>query len=347
LSLPFTGLAPLWDSGVPTTPVLLVAAAGAAGLINAVIGDGKAEGAKNQVLRWSALLLSLCILPLAVIAAISMGVRIQQYGLTPDRIWGLLAVVVASVYGVAYLVAAVRSAKALLDWDDHIRPANVRIALGLCGVTLFLAMPILDFGAVSARDQLARLKSGLIKDGELDWRAMAFEFGPKGRATLAQLVQSGSADQKSSAKLALAATDEWQIAQEIPGPAYKVNAANFSFQPADKVLGEDSMYELVAGGQCAQPCRIVWTGNDTFILVGQTYENGFIETAAYMRNPESGTDQPKWRRAIEVQQASGDGADNGKTKRPGITPQSRIEIRTVERRQVYVDGRPVGSYLEE
>ena len=29
VSLPFTGLAPLWDSGVPTTPVLLFAAAGA------------------------------------------------------------------------------------------------------------------------------------------------------------------------------------------------------------------------------------------------------------------------------------------------------------------------------
>ena len=332
---------------MPTTPVLLAFAAGAAGLVNAVIGDGKAEGATNRVLRWSALLLSLCILPLAVIAAISMGVRIEQYGFTPDRIWGLLAVVVASVYGVAYLAAALRSAKALLDWDDHIRPANVRIALGLCAVALFLALPILDFGAVSARDQLARLKSGLIKDGELDWRAMAFEFGPKGRAALARLAKTGSADQKSSAKMALAATAQWQIAEEIPGPSIKLNADNFSFQPADRRLDEDSMYELVAGGQCTQPCRIVWTGNDSFVLVGQTYENGFIETAAYVANPEPNVDQPKWRRAVEIQKASGDGADNGKTKRPGITSQSRVEIRTVERSQVFVDGKPVGGYLED
>ena len=73
VSLPFTGLAPLWDSGVPTTPVLLFAAAGAVGLINAVIGDGKADGSSNRILRGSALLLSLSILPLAVISARHVG----------------------------------------------------------------------------------------------------------------------------------------------------------------------------------------------------------------------------------------------------------------------------------
>ncbi len=347
LSLPFTGLSPLWASGVPTTPVLLLAAAGAAGLTNAVIGDGKTEGSHNRVLRWSALLLSCCILPLAVIAAISMGVRIEQYGFTPDRIWGLLAVVVASVYGVAYLAAALQAARvrALLDWDDHIRPANVRIALGVCTLALLLAMPILDFGAVSARDQLARLKSGVIEAGEFDWRAMAFDFGPKGREQLARLAKTGSADQRNSAKLALAAKDYWQIADEISGPAIMLNAANFSFQPANRRLDEDSMYELVAGGECQQPCRILWTADDRFIVVGQRYANSTIETAPYVRNPLAKAEQSKWQRSDAI--AADPGPNRDRPKQQVISPQSRVEIRTVERQQVFVDGNPVGQYLDE
>jgi hypothetical protein len=329
---------------VPTTPVLLAAAAGSAGLINAVIGDGKAEGSQNRVLRWSALALSLTILPLAVIAAISMGVRIEQYGFTPDRIWGLLAVVVASVYGVTYLAAAARSAKALLDWDDHIRPANVKIALGVCALALFLAMPILDFGAVSARDQLARLKSGATKAGEFDWRAMAFNFGPKGRAELARLAKTGSAEQRDSAKLALAADDYWQVSDRISGRAVALDRTNFGFQPADRRLDEDSMFALVAGGDCQRPCRIVWTAADRFVVVGQRYENSAIETTAYVRNPVAGADEPKWRRDAEVRQEA---ANNGETKRSELTPQSRVEIRTVERQQVFVDGEPVGQYLDK
>jgi hypothetical protein len=343
VSLPFTGLAPLWDSGVPTTPVLLLAAAGAVGLINAVIGDGKAEGSQNRVLRASALALSLAILPLAAIAAISMGTRIEQYGFTPDRIWGLLAVVVASFYGVAYLLAVMRNAKALLDWDDDIRPANVRIAVGLCGVVLFLALPILDFGAVSARDQLARLKSGATKAAEFDWQAMAFQFGPKGRAELRRLAKTGTAEQKDSARLALAAKDHWQIAEEIPSDTIRVDRTNFSFQPAAKRLDEDSMFELVAAGKCRLPCRVVWLDEQRILVVGKPYKNSHLEAQMYHRNARAGqADQPSW---TAIADQSFEVAPNGQDSRPDLTPQSVIEVRTVERQQVFVDGRPVGGLI--
>jgi len=99
LSLPFTGLGELRDSSIPATPLMLVAAAGAILLANAVIGNGDEERATNRVLRGSALVLVLCVLPLAVIAALSLGQRIGQYGWTPERIWGVVAVAVALGYG--------------------------------------------------------------------------------------------------------------------------------------------------------------------------------------------------------------------------------------------------------
>lgn len=344
LSLPFTGLAPLWDSGVPTTPVLLAAAAGAAGLVNAVIGDGKSDGSGNRILRWSALLLSLCILPLAVIAAISMGVRIEQYGQTPDRIWGLLAVVVATVYGVAYLAAVARSAKALLDWDDHIRPANVRIALGLCALALFLALPTMDFGAMSARDQLARLKSGATKAAEFDWQAMAFDFGPKGRAELQRLSKTGSAHQRKGAKAALASSNRWDIEELVKVEQADGAMRNFTYQPADRVLDEETRRTLISGDVCRRPCRIIWLDEKRMVVVGVRYDDGPVQSGVYrlqkdLNAKNGGADKMVWLRedayAREVEDVK------------NLNPQSKVEIHAVPMNQVYVDGKPVGDVFKK
>jgi hypothetical protein len=348
-SLPFTGLAPLWDSGVPTTPVLLLAAAGAVGLINAVIGDGKNDGSKNRVLRWSALLLSLTILPLAVIAAISMGARIQQYGFTPDRIWGLLAIIVGCVYGLAYLVAAARSgqAKALLDWDDHIRPANIKIALGVCALALFLALPIFDFGSISAKDQLARLKSGITKAEKFDWQAMAFDFGPKGREALKRLEASGTSDQRKSAKAALSSDDRWNVEMQVQAENADAYARNFTFQPANRVLDEQAKRDLVRDGQCRSPCHVIWMDNNRLMVVGKQHEAGSVESTLYVWSVSSDPSENK--RSIWTRDYSGAGGPGGNVNEPVETLQaaSKVEIRDVQMQQAFVDGMPVGQKFEK
>lgn len=357
VSLPFTGLAPLWDSGVPTTPVLLFAAAGAVGLINAVIGDGKADGSGNRILRGSALLLSLSILPLAVIAALSMGARIGQYGWTPDRIWGLIAVIVACVYGVAYLVSVAKAlrAKAPLDWDDHLRPANVKIALGICGLALFLALPILDFGAMSAQDQVARLKSGKTKEAEFDWKAMAFDFGPKGRAALAVLAKSGSDFQKESAKAAMNAGDRWNVDNEMQAERNAQLEGSFSYQPADKKLDVESRKVILRTQFCEKPCRIVWLGENRILVIGERYNDGYASSQIFKRFTREEVDA-----IIDANKADGDhqqsvpeamvwGSNYSEVAAvtkgfdADLKPQSKVEIRTVEMQQAYVDGKPVGE----
>lgn len=347
VSLPFTGLTPLWDSGVPTTPVLLFAAAGAVGLINAVIGDGKADGSRNRVLRWSALLLSLSILPLAVISALSMGARIGQYGWTPDRIWGLIAVIVACVYGVAYLVSVAKAvrAKAPLDWDDYLRPANVKIALGICGLALFLAMPIVDFGAMSARDQLARLKSGATKAAEFDWQAMAFDFGPKGRAALAILVKSGSEFERGSAKAALVSDDRWDVKQQVDAEKSDAFNRNFSYEPADRILDDKGKRDFISNGFCKSPCKIMWLANDQLVVVGRQYEGSDVEAALFSLEPGkevSGEELKElgWERKYGP-------ATVPINSKPDLNEKSKVEIRKVERQQVFVDGKPIGEAFEK
>ena len=153
LSLPFTGLSGLWDSSIPATPMMLLAGAGAILLANAVIGNGAEDRATSRVLRVSAMVLVVVVLPLAIIAAASLGQRIGQYGWTPERMWGVVAVAVAIGYG---LVGWWTVAKGREGFDDLLRPLQTKLALGLCGIALFLALPIVDFGAISASSQMAR-----------------------------------------------------------------------------------------------------------------------------------------------------------------------------------------------
>ncbi|MDQ3144634.1 MAG: DUF4153 domain-containing protein, partial [Pseudomonadota bacterium] len=211
-SLPFTGLGGLWDSPLPATGLMLLAGAGAVLLANAVIGNGKDDQASGRVLRLSALLLVLTVLPLAIIAAVSIGARIGQYGWSPERIWGVVAVGVAIVYGLAgwWSVARRRA-----QFDDLLRPVQTRLALGLCGLALFLALPIVDFGAISANSQMMRFASGKVPAGEFDWRAMAFDFGPAGRARLAQIARSGPPEQRRLASTALSSRNRYDVGYEV------------------------------------------------------------------------------------------------------------------------------------
>lgn len=354
ISLPFTGLKPLWDSNVATTPLLLLAAAGAVGLINAVIGDGKDEGSGNRLLRGSALLLSVTILPLAVIAAISMGARIAQYGFTPGRIWGLVAVVVACVYGAAYLYAAIRAARAKLplDWDDHIRPANIRIALGICVAALFLALPIVDFGAISAKDQLARLKSGRTEEAKFDWRAMASNFGPEGRKALSVLAKTGSKSQRESAKTALSSPSRWSpvVVAEQLGDFER----NIIYEAGSKKLDAQGQQIVLRDSYCKKICRLVWLSERRFAIIGHRYPAEVIETDIYIKSTKAEIDTLKARGQLDIYVAEPDQwrqerlVPKNAADQPAkqLTAQSKIEIRKVERRQFYVDGAPVGITFE-
>ena len=93
------------------------------------------------------------------------------------------------------------------DFDDPLRPLQTKLAIGLCGLALFLALPILDFGAISARSQLARLESGKVKAEEFDWTAMAFDFGPKGASGWPRSRKPGRPISASCAKAALASEE--------------------------------------------------------------------------------------------------------------------------------------------
>ena len=330
LSLPFTGLGGLWESDIPATPMLLLSGAGAILLVNAVIGDGRDEKSANAWLRRAALLLTVCVLPLAVLAALSMGQRIGQYGWTPERIWGVVAVGIAIAYGLAAWWAAFKGRQ---EFDELLRPLQTKLAIGLCGLALFLALPILDFGAISARSQLARLNSGQVTAEQFDWRAMAFDFGPEGREQLAAIAKAGAADRKKLAQTALTAKNRYDVEvvehvkteQELDRYLRKV--------PAELALPPELRVVVANANFCRErQCVLVQVNQDRMALVGRHFDKGPVEAielelkdGKWELGPVRNEPQPEFQ------------LDLGAAK---------VEIRTIERKQLFIDGKPVGENME-
>ncbi|HYC81837.1 MAG TPA: DUF4153 domain-containing protein [Croceibacterium sp.] len=191
----------LWDATRSATPLLLACAAGAFVLANAIARHGDEAMTGSRAMRIAGWVLAAVILPLALFAAVSMGLRIGQYGLAPERLWGLVAIVVACVCGVAYWAALIRGRNA--GWAGHLRKATFHLGLVVCGLAILLALPILDFGAISARNQVSRLENGRVTPEQFDFTALRWDFGSSGRKALERLSRSGNAKVAELAQAAL------------------------------------------------------------------------------------------------------------------------------------------------
>jgi len=335
-SLPFTGLSGLWESDIPATPLLLLSGAGAILLANAVIGDGRTEKSTGPVLRFAALALVLCVLPLAILAGVSMGERIGQYGWTPERIWGVIAVGIAIAYGLAAGWAVYRGGK---DFDEPLRPLQTWLAIGLCGLALLLALPILDFGAISARSQLARLEAGQVKAEEFDWTAMAFDFGPEGRERLAEMTRSGPAAQRRLAKLALDTKDRWAVAREADIVESSVDLEKrVRLLSPDIAWTDDLKRRIASRNECdaRSQCALVRVAPDKLVLLRtQGTDRYLFASMVDLRDTATGPQRPSVDMVAVAPSATEDFRNVDLAK-------ARVEVRDVTVRQVHVDGRPVG-----
>jgi len=186
-ALPLTGLAPLWETG-GTTPIMLGGAIIALLLANAVVDDSPANESRSVLLSACAAALGLFLVPMVGIATFSSALRIQQHGLSPERLWALTFIIAGSIVAVAYAVTILTRR----GWFARLRQANLRLVFLLAGIALLLATPLLSFDRIATAHQLQRLASGQVPVEMFDYRALWFDFGPPGRAAIRQLAQRSS-----------------------------------------------------------------------------------------------------------------------------------------------------------
>lgn len=326
VALPFTGLLPLWQATRSTTPVLLACVIGALILSNAVIGDSHNDERRNSILRFSAMTLGIAILPLGIIAAISTGLRIQQYGLSPDRLWAVVFTAIACAYGLAYLVALARGRT---GWAAFVRPANLTMGLGLCAIAFLLSTPLFSFGAISTRDQVARLADGRTKLEKFDWRALRWDFGPAGKAAIAQLAKTGATPAIRTAAANAAKAENRYDMEDVELTSTPVED-RFRIIPKPVPLPDALKKKIGEYGICHDKivrCALIFNEGANEAIVVTPYD-------VYAVRVIDGVPQQV--------EAPGHNFEKNST----ALAKGPIEVKTVSRRQVFADGKPIGDPFE-
>jgi hypothetical protein len=255
LTLPFTGLEPLWKTK-SATAILLVADAFLILLTNAAYQDGTEKTA--FVLKWAARLAGVLLVPITVLAAYGLSLRIGQYGLSPDRITAAACVLVAAGYAVGYTLAAVRPGA----WMKALEATNIAMAFGVIAVLLALFTPVADPRRLSVNDQVARLEKGKVKAIDFDFRFLRFKAGRYGQAAFERLKSSDKAEIREGARSASLLRDRYgapEAERAAPTPADRNRKilAKIEMLPAGTALPEDfarqfSMPDSIPLGVCSE-----------------------------------------------------------------------------------------------
>ena len=181
-SLLVTGLQPLWATK-SATAVLLGAAATLVVLINAAFQNGEIGAGLPRVIRLSAKLAALSLLPIAGIAIYSLGLRVAEYGWTTDRIIAAACLLVASCYALGYAWAALQRA----GWLTLIAPVNMAAAYVILAVLLGVFSPVADPARISVNSQVDRLMTGVTSADKFDFAYLKFQGVRYGQAALERL----------------------------------------------------------------------------------------------------------------------------------------------------------------
>lgn len=181
--LPFTGLAPLWATR-HATPILLALVFAHIALLNGVVQDGLQTSHYPRPLRLLADASSLCLPLLAGLAMHALWLRINQYGLTPDRVLAALLALVALVHGLALVRAVLQRDPA---WLSGLRQSNPPLALFAAGLLVLMHVPMLSPLQLSAANQYQRLLDARLPAERTDLGALRFQLGEPGRRYLQAL----------------------------------------------------------------------------------------------------------------------------------------------------------------
>ncbi len=179
VSLVVTGLQPLWVTRAAA--LLLIAAAAVMVIyINAAYQDGDPSRRLPHILRVAGTLAAGLLIFLVWIAAYAVWLRVKQYGWTEDRIICAAAVLVAGMFAIGYLIAALLPG----PWLKLIERCNVYGTFFFLLVLFVLCTPLGDPMRLSVTHQLWRLKTGAVTAENFDYSYLALRGGRFGRDAL-------------------------------------------------------------------------------------------------------------------------------------------------------------------
>jgi hypothetical protein len=210
-SLPFTGLASLWQTGSGTSLVLWLLAI-ALFMTNAVYQDD-CESSPYPAYLDAGLRYSMLALPvLAGIAVVGIYQRIDQYGFTVERSWAMVITAMLAGFSLGYAV------QVLIKGDEWRRGmAQVNTVMGLCLVVALAltSSPALDFRKLSVWSQMSRLDKGEVAIDKFDFSYLQ-QLAKPGRLATLSLRERYAADASVIALMDQQSNDRQFTAQPLP-----------------------------------------------------------------------------------------------------------------------------------
>ncbi|WP_419420903.1 DUF4153 domain-containing protein [Legionella sp. D16C41] len=198
LSLFFTGLAPLWQTG-HAGALLLLAAVILILLINAVYREGIYEQSLFSRQYWAAILSCYLLVPLIGLAIYALYLRIQQYGLSVERIYAVACMVIGTSYAISYALAAMLPKKRFILFTY----GNIATAFLILIILLALNTPLVDPARLFVANQLFRLQSGKVTPEKFDFAALqskGLRFGQQALQKLQTTTGQGTQYLQAKAK---------------------------------------------------------------------------------------------------------------------------------------------------
>lgn len=182
-TLPFTGLQPIWDTGHGSALLLWLVAL-LLFFTNGVIQDEFPFARYPRWINW-VLLLALVVTPFyTAFALYGVNLRVQQYGWTPERLWGLVVALTLALLAASYSLAILYRRG---HWAEWLRRINTGLALWVLAVCLLTQSPLLNFWRISAHSQVERLQAGRIELAEFDFSFLHRKLGQPGLEALQTL----------------------------------------------------------------------------------------------------------------------------------------------------------------
>jgi hypothetical protein len=262
VSLPFTGLQPLWDTG-HASAVLLSMVGLTLLFFNGVYQDGTGEPPYDRRVRVG-VGAALVTLPLFTgITLYALSLRIGQYGLTPVRFYGVLFALVGALYAIGYAIAVFRRRG---GWMGMVQQVNMGMSWVVVLFVIAVHTPLLDPLRLSADSQFQRLARQEADALEFDYGFMRFRLGHAGYEKLEELEQLSDHPQATLIGERIAAAREAESYREIlRQPTVLLTATDIVQLDLEQALPE-GLLEAVARSITREQTRECKEENDCLIV---------------------------------------------------------------------------------
>jgi hypothetical protein len=219
VALPFTGLDELFDTR-SAAAILLWFAALSVLFINCAWQDGQLELTYPRKLAAAIKYAWLTLPVVTVVAGWALWLRIDQYGLTEERIWAVFIWLLAAGYALGYCVSLLPSLQRrwmprsdASAWMGSISSTNIVMAIITVLCLGLMASPVADPRRLAVSDQVDRLISGRMAANAFDYDYLRWRSDRWGIIALQELATiSGDArknDIAGRARQSLAQTERW------------------------------------------------------------------------------------------------------------------------------------------